>query len=922
MSGLSLRAMTATKSELVGRATEVARLDQAVRDAAHGSATFVLLRGEAGIGKTSLLDAAARRGAQAGLQSLRGVAIESGAAIPYLPLVAPLAACVRAAGDDPASRIVRRALGGDVPRPDATTPLDGGRLVEAIFDLLTRHGTALLVDDVHWADASTITVLDYVAQRATNAPLLVVAAARDDEPDLIERLPIADGRRYAQLPVGRLTLDEVGQQVEALLGRAPDRDRVKRIHLRTAGNPFFVEQVVTEEARPATESTGETPIALRSLINRRVGRISSPARRFVETLALTGCPTSSELLTAVTGLEPDALDQAADEGRRAGVVVADDTGFRLRHPLFGEVIASGITGSRRREIHASVAETLVRLGGDVAAIAGHWWESGDRARAWSVSRAAAAAATAASAFAEARIHLERAIAVWPATEPGRTEAVLDAARAAWFTGDARAALELARRADADEADSIRVVVARASYAWDAGERAEAIAVFERATRLLETSTTPSVRGRVLWGIGRARVATGRPAEALELALAAAEQARLAGNQEQESEAWSLAAMSRAFGDSLDGVAELERAVDLALGARAGWCTGQAYQFLVDLRALAGQPRRALEDAVVGIEASERLGLARFHGSDLRGRAALLLLELGRWDEAEALLARADPRAFPELARALLAMRRGDASAAEVALAAAVRGGSIGGPGALGGWLELARVELAWLAGDRAGAVRELGTVPAVPGVWGRDVRAWSARWAVRLSSPGAASGTAVADVRRHPDHAIAVALEREITAQAMPVDETRAAERWAEAADAWVALGRVYDAGWSRLREAEARFARRDRAAARLALESAAATADSLGAAPLRRRVNEVARRARVGVDPVRRRAPDPSELTERERDVLALLADGLTNRQIAERLVLSPKTVGIHVSRILAKLDAHTRGEAVATARRRQTLP
>ena len=140
---------------------------------------------------------------------------------------------------------------------------------------------------------------------------------------------------------------------------------------------------------------------------------------------------------------------------------------------------------------------------------------------------------------------------------------------------------------------------------------------------------------------------------------------------------------------------------------------------------------------------------------------------------------------------------------------------------------------------------------------------------------------------------------------------------WVRAADAWSALGWPYHEGWARLRQAEASFTARDRTTARASLDEAIRIADLLGAGPLRDRAEDLARRSRVVARPTRRVAPDPSELTSREREVLGLLAEGRTNRQIADTLFLSAKTIEIHVSRILDKLGASTRGEAVAIARR-----
>jgi DNA-binding CsgD family transcriptional regulator len=191
-----------------------------------------------------------------------------------------------------------------------------------------------------------------------------------------------------------------------------------------------------------------------------------------------------------------------------------------------------------------------------------------------------------------------------------------------------------------------------------------------------------------------------------------------------------------------------------------------------------------------------------------------------------------------------------------------------------------------------------------------DMLAWQALCAHRLGTAGAAEPRPV-----HMDGRLDRALETEIAATSGA--SVAGAAAWATAADAWSALGWPYHEGWARLRQADAGFAEGVRQAAREALHEVARIADELGCAPLRDRVADLARRARVSGNATRRVAPDPSELTAREVDVLLLVAEGLTNPQVAAALFLSPKTVELHVSRILSKLGARTRGEAVARARR-----
>ena len=912
---------------LAGRETELRRLEGAIRTAADGRPSRVLVLGEAGIGKTRLLDAAAEMAAMAGLRALRGTAIQSGSSIQYLPLIGPLSACL----DEPSRggdlEPIRRAIRGGQPGRSAL-PFEGARLVEAIFGVLTRRPTLLIVDDIHWADGSTVAVLDYLAHRSEVIPLAVIAAARDDEPGLLDRVPFADGRRFSMVRLGRLTRSEVGEQVGALIGRRPHGTDLDLLFARTAGNPFFVEQVIHEAAGlvAGQSPSDQAPAALRGVLLRRVARLPGDARRVVDALAILGRPADDALVTAVSGLGEGAVREGIAAATTAGVVRASVDGQALRHPLFAEVLIAELAGPTRRELHTRAAETLAaRAGGGPSELANQWWQAGVRDRAWAAALVAADAAAASAAFTEERVHLERALEVWPADRAGRANVLLRAAHAAWVADDAAGAVRLAEAAEGAGSPPLDLALAIGTYAWDAGDRRRSARAFARIEGLVDEQTPGALRARALWGLGRARSAAGLPEDAVKLAREAAAVAHGAGEPALEAEALGLAAMALAFAGRLDGIGDLERALPLTAGRATDRPNGHVAQFLVDLAGIAGDRERALEVARFGMTQSERLGLARSHGADLRGRAALLLLDAGSWDEADEIVEPAEPRAFPSLARAYLAMRRGEADEARQELEVAARGGSIGGPGALGGWLELARVELAWLDGDRAGALRELGAVPAVPGVWGVDVEAWRAHWAARLGAPPR-TGESVPELTevagRHPDPHLAAALAAEIEAELTSGDDPDAPGRWSTAGAAWSSAGRPYHAAYSALREAEARLAANDRDAARAALRSATTTLATLQAEPVLARANDLARRARLVIEPQPRYRSGSDELTDRERDVLVLLADGLTNALIAEQLFLSPKTVGIHVTRILSKLEAHTRGEAVAVARRRGMLP
>jgi DNA-binding CsgD family transcriptional regulator len=266
------------------------------------------------------------------------------------------------------------------------------------------------------------------------------------------------------------------------------------------------------------------------------------------------------------------------------------------------------------------------------------------------------------------------------------------------------------------------------------------------------------------------------------------------------------------------------------------------------------------------------------------------------------------------------MRRGHFDWAEPLIeAAGARRGAIGVTEAS---IHLARAELAWLRGDVATARSELDALPAGLGLWGASDAAEAARLAARLAAddPRHAAPQPGAQTR-HPDSRRDAALRAEIAAELTRASGAADPDLWAACTQAWTAAGRLYDRTYARLREAEALLAVGARGPAKDALRDAAAAASALGARPLRALADDLARRARLSTEPPRPRQSERDEPTPRELDVLALLAEGFTNREIAARLFLSPKTVGIHVSRLHRKLDAHTRGEAVAAARRRGIL-
>jgi DNA-binding CsgD family transcriptional regulator/tetratricopeptide (TPR) repeat protein len=909
--------MAVSRTALVGRQAELARITTAIEAATRGDPTFVLVLGEAGIGKTSFLRAAAWLAAARGMRTLTGTAIASGSSIPYLPLAAPLRAAVdELPGDDSSARTVRAAL-GDAPvlSGEESEAARAAGLVEAIYAVLARKPTLLVVDDVHWADGATLTVLDYLAHRAEAAPLAVLAAARNDEPEVLRSLPIADGRRYLQLPLERLGRAAVRDQVAALLGGSSPDSLLEVLFERSAGNPLYVEELLAQVGLAEGSSADDVqdavpPASLQSLVASRVARLPPAARGVTDALAVLGRTADAAFIGDLAQLRADATDDALQAAERGGVVARRTDGYALRHPLFGEVLARDLaTETRGAALHRRAAERLEAAGASPAEVVRHWEAAGDRTRTWSASVAAGQQAEATSAFAEARTHFERASEYWPEGVEGRGQTLLRAAYGAWMVGETDAAFELARRARASGAPQLEALVALGQYAWDAGARAEAVGLFAEAATHLAEDSPPRTRAQALWGLGRARIGQGDYPDAHRLGASVAEVAADAGDLAWVGHGWVLAGMARAWNGEIDGVAELQRGFRASVDSGDPEAIGHAYQFLVELLWMAGRMEEARQIGIEGVPACDRLGLARSHASDLRGATAMVLIDLGAWREAEAILEGAEARAKATFARALLAIRRGEWDAAERDLDASTTDHSIGGRGRLGGLTELGRAELAWLRGARDASLAALDSIPQQPGIWQVDMAARIALWRARLGAPPAPAVT-------HFDVGFADAVNTELTAA-----RSRNARSWSAAALAWKRLERPYDRAIVLVSAAESLYAAQDRATGRACLEAALESALRLGAQPLVAHAERLARRARISL---RSTAPSPvggSTLTPRETEILHQLAEGRTNPQIAQHLFLSPKTVGIHVSRILDKLGAHTRGEAVATARRRGLL-
>jgi DNA-binding CsgD family transcriptional regulator len=855
-----------------------------------------------------------------------------------------------------------------------------GRLFElllAVVERLAARAPLLWVmEDLHWADRSTRELVAFLAAYLRSGRVLVVLTFRSDELHRLHPLrgllgELARNRRVRRLELPRFTRAELTEQLAGLLGADPPARLVDDIHARSDGNPFFAEELVLV----GSGGPGALPPSLQEVLLTRVVRLGHRTQQLLRVTAAAGPGVAQPLLAAVTGMDDQELLDGLREAVDQQVLLPEPggAGYLFRHALVAEAVYSELLPGERVRLHTALAGALeagVEPGGPPASraarLAHHWSAAGDQPRALAASVAAADAAEQAYAFAEVQLQLERVLALWDRVPDAAERAGMDlvsllsrCAEAAYAAGDPTRAAELVRQAVAlvDEACQPR----RAGLLHEQLARClrmlgdpAALAAQQQAARLVPPEPS-SERARVLGSMAHLLALVSRFEEARGLADEAVAIAVKVGARAEEATArTALGCALTQLGDANAAIAELEAARELAT---------QAGEVVDRLRAIvnhsgvllmAGRLEEAVAVALDGIQQARRLGLARSHGSYLAGNATEALVALGRWDQAERVSRQALEDAPSDigsvsllLARAALELGLGDLDAAEARLHAVRR--LLPGPiseAQMAGPLFAGFAELALWRGDLEQArvlVAEAGPlVEADPGyaaplyALGMRIEADRAELARarHRGQPAPDDGTATALLNRVDQattgpaaacipelaawHATALA---ERTRQQGPSDPAA----WATAAVAWKRLGQPYRVAYAGFRQAEALLATTaDRDTAATVLRRAADTTGHLSAHPLDAEVKALARRARLDLaqDPaaVAAGGPAPAEqlgLTPREAEVLALVAAGRSNRQIAQALFISPKTVSAHVSNILAKLGAAGRIEAAAIAHR-----
>ena len=846
---------------LLERERQLEVLHECLADTRQGEGRLVFVGGEAGAGKTALLRAFADA-TRAELRILCG-------RCDSLVTPRPLGPFVDVAADTGGAL---EELVGDHARPH--------EVLASVIEELQRRPTTLFLEDLHWADGATLDVVRLLGRRAEAVRALLVITYRNDEVVASHPLRIVLGELAAARGVRRLAVEPLSLDAVVELATPQGLDATE-LHRLTGGNPFFV----TEAVAAGLDGVPET---VRDAVLARAAHLAERPRRLLDVVAVITPRAEVSLLEAVAADELPALAECM----AAGMLVEEYGGIGFRHELARAAVEEAIPADRRRTLHLTVLEALRRRPQpDLARLAHHAGAAQDREAVLELAPAAAKRAALAGAHREAAQHYGRALR-FVRTLPPEQAAELYAARAA-------------------ECHLVEWIE-------------EALEAQTQALALYRSLGDALREGDMLRQVARSEWMLGRPDQALESSLAAVATLERLPQSRELAQAYAAMASHHQLEFELDEAAAWgRRALDLAerLGderivASTLLATGRESSLRGDNRGL----ERALKAALdLGLEnlagraygtlvfaatrahdwkAADRWraeGLRYCAEHDLEGARLYLVawravahLDHARWDaaaaDAQEVLSRPSVpfnRLTPLIVLGLVRARRGDPDVwPPLDEASVIARGSLTSPRRLAP-LEATRAEAAFLAGDTARALVEAGSYPArdLPDRWIAGRLAISRFRAGRREEPG--------DVPEPFAHE----LEGRHEAAASALD---ALECPYEAA---CALSFSDDLGL--VRQAHERL-----------LELGARPAAAIAARRLRERGARGLTRG-----PRRTTRDNPAGLTAREVDVLRLVAEGLRNAEIAERLFVSAKTVDHHVSAILRKLSARTRAEASAEA-------
>jgi DNA-binding CsgD family transcriptional regulator/tetratricopeptide (TPR) repeat protein len=973
---------------LVGRTSELTRLESLLDESAHGQARLAVITGEAGVGKSRVMrELLTRAKARHTAQTLMGSCRELDRDFPFAPIADALRQ--KLAEDEVDARDVFGAdLDGflwllpELGRPSAAAPLplapeqEKRRCFEAIAALLkrlaARRPLLFVLEDLHWADATTLELLEVLPRRLHSTRTLILLTVRSDEQERVLDYCLAKLRREHVIdlevslePLGR---EDVGCMLEAMLGTTSSATMIAAVHTRTEGNPFFIEELVA--GAPASDpvawlgSEPAVPGTVREAVLRRLDGLGREAQAICNLAAAMGRRSDLDLLTAASGMPREQVIAALEVLVERNILEEQrhETGgdaFVFRHALTRDAIYGHLLLARRRDLHLQVATVLERL--NQGAAGGQRGAAGDgdlgyhfhAAQHWdhalTYASRAGDAARQLHATSEALIHYQRALDAARALGSPRTAELerrcgqclsllggFDAARQ-----HLEAALQAARR-DRDSAleqgalfDLARLYASRdyrqgQRYAEEAlalarqmqDRRLEALALNRLGnmhTNLLRMGEARALHEDALerfrelkdpWGI----------ADCLDLIG----MARFLGGERAEARA-SFAQAAAAFAelDDTERVASSLTSSALFLSVFDGPCSADA------------GPSACRSDAVEGLRLSRALGWRAGESYALVAAASLDLAEgnygdaLRNADAALAIAREIDHQQWQVIALLALGLIHADLLDHRQALGRFESALQLAQAVGSAQWIE--RLE-AWVAccrgrlGDRASAAAALTTLlprTSHPGTIGQR-RALCALAEIRLAEDNAeaaldlldsllegASGPRPAALLFLRAKAL-LALGRHEEADGALLEARRLADEFGPRSLLWqIAAARadLWRESNAEISAEEARIARAEVSALARSIPEGELHAAFMQAAEVRPWVRPTGRQ---------RTAPAPGApggLTPREREVIVGVAQGMSNREVASHLSIAEKTVEMHVSSCLGKLGFVSRAQLAAWA-------
>ena len=970
-------------SVFVGRQREMAELKDALEDALAGQGRLVLLVGEPGIGKTRTAKELAGLAEQRGAQVLWGRCYEEEGAPPYWPWVQPLRAYIQQAvakqltaemgpGAADIAEIVAEIRGKlpDLATPSALEPEPARfRLFDSITTFLKnaaqRQPLMLVLDDLHWADRSSLLLLEFLAREIQSSPLLVLGAYRDVE--VSRRHPLSEtlgsliresaGGGFLRVQLPGLAEQEVDLLIQRAVAVRPPPGLSATIHQRTEGNPLFVGEIIGMLARDGLkegqDSFTSIPEGVRDAISRRLNRLSEGCNQVLTTASVVGREFDFRLLSALMDDLPEALLLGlVDEALEAHVIEElPERGerYQFSHALIQETLSEELSTSRNVRLHARIGEALEDLYGDdakvhAAELAHHFAEAEPvlgPEKLVRYSLLAGERALTSRAYEEALAHFKRAL-VSKGVPLSGTEPATDADIAALLFGHGRAqaymsaspqlgeAVNNLRRAldhYAEAGDVDRIVAVADSYVWPGAARFTELAqltaralvlvpsdsheagrllarhglyvwwsspdydaaqdVLGRALAIAKQERDTALEMRILVAAGHIDAFHLRYQDCLEKDARAIELASQGEQLEEEAHArLEVASVLHHLGDLEGARRQASAMLEVAERLRDRLRRSQAYLANTVVSFLEGDLSAARAFCGRGLEVSPAQ-------PSLLAYRALIEYTLGDFVEGDLYLDRllrirnSSAYGMTAIAIPLCTRLSGIEDRIEVDEDAAHM--VISSPSVNPAATSLARTGLALLAVHRG------------------DVTTAQEQYGALEGRKGTMLGGALDS---------AIAADRLLGLLSHIVGNLDQAVTHFEDALAFChKAGYRPEFAWSCHDYSEALLQRNnpaDRGRAMSLLDEALAISTELGMRPLTNRVGAL--RERAESQPTKA-PPYPGGLTQREVEVLRLVAAGKTNQEIADDLFISVKTVGYHVGNILNKTTSTNRTEAATYA-------